>query len=95
VLRFCTGRERYGVPTGLIVYAGRNQYAHWDEKEPHKATRRVFSALDHSFSDNPFSDLAFDLGNPTINIYAGEVLLTALGWTTYDTYLAEMKELLR
>ena len=64
-------------------------------KEPDKATRRVFSALDRSFSDNPFSDLAFDLGNPTINIYAGEVLLTALGWTTYDTYLAEMKELLR
>jgi len=94
VLRFCIGRERHGVPTGLIVYAGRNQYAHWDEKEPHKATRRVFSALDRSFNDNPFSDLAFDLGNPTINIYAGEVLLTALGWTTYDTYLAEMKELL-
>ena len=36
-----------------------------------------------------------DEEDPTINIYAGEVLLTALGWTTYDTHLAEMKELLR
>jgi hypothetical protein len=50
--------------------------------------------VNDAFADNPFSDLAFDLGNPTINIYASEILLTALGWTTYVAYLANMKELL-
>jgi hypothetical protein len=65
-----------------------------DNDEPHEHTKAIFAMLDESFEDNPFSDLAFDLKNPSINIYAGEVLLTALGWNSYDTYLAEMKQLL-
>jgi hypothetical protein len=92
--RFCIGKQRHGVPTGLIVYAGRNQYAHWDDEAPHEHTKAIFAMLDDSFEDNPFSDLAFDLGNPSINIYAGEVLLTALGWNSYDAYLTEMEQLL-
>ena len=93
-MRFCIGKERFRVPTGLIIYASRNQYNHWDDKKPHKITRAVFGALDHAFQDNPFADLVFDLGNPTINIYANEVLHLALGWHSYEIYLAEMKELL-
>jgi hypothetical protein len=92
--RFCIGKERFGIPCGLIVYAGRNQFSHWDEKKPNKVTRAVFDALSDAFQDNPFSDLAFDLGNPTINIYASEILLTALGWNTYDRYLAGMTDAL-
>jgi hypothetical protein len=55
----------------------------------------VFNALDLAFQDNRFADLAFQLSNPTIAIYAGEVLSTALGWSTYDKYLAAMTELMR
>ncbi len=92
--RFCTGKERHGVPTGLIIYAARNQYNHWGEDENlHELNQLVFAMLDKAFSNDPFADLAFDLGNPTINIYANEVLFTALRWNTYDTYLAEMSEL--
>jgi hypothetical protein len=40
------------------------------------------------------SDLAFDLSNPTINVYPNDILLVALGWKSYDTYLAEMTSLL-
>ncbi len=69
--RFCIGKERYGVPTGLIVYAGRNQYAHWDEENPRPTTERVFQALDIAFADNLYADLAFSLSNPSINIFAG------------------------
>ena len=94
VLPFCIGPERHGVPTGLIIYAGRNQYAHWGDDETHEVTAAVFDTLTTAFLDNPLADLAFDLGNPTITIYAGEILLTALGWTSYDVYLAEMKDLL-
>jgi len=54
----------------------------------------VFAGLNDAFYDHPFADLAFDLGNPTIPIYARENLVTALGWTTYERYLAEMKRLL-
>lgn len=91
---FCIGKERYGIPIGLIVYAGRNQYAHWDAKRLNKDNIAVFRTLAVAFWDDPLSDLAFDLSNPTINIYAGEMLFTALRWTTYDIYLAEMLDLL-
>ena len=91
---FCIGRECHGIPTGLLIYAGRNQYSHWDDEDPHKVTRNVFNALSAAFHDNMFADLAFALSNPTINVYANEVLLTALKWKSYDTYLGEMMSML-
>ena len=91
---FCVGRERHGIPIGLIVYAARNQYNHWDDAEPHEVTANVFNALSVAFDQNMLSDLAFELSNPTINVYASEVLLGALRWKSYDTYLAEMKAML-
>lgn len=94
VTRFCIGPERHGLPIGLIIYAARNQYNHWDEDEPYKATRAVFDTLTAAFYESSFSDLAFDLSNETINIYANEILLTALGWTTYDIYVDQMTGLL-
>ena len=91
---FCIGNEWHGIPTGLMVYAARNQYNHWDDEQPHEVTRNVFDALSAAFYHNMLSDLAFELSNPTVNVYANEVLLVALGWKSYDKYLAEMKSLL-
>jgi len=91
---FCIGKERHAIPTGLIVYAGRNQYAHWDDEHAHEVTENVFGGLSAAFYHNILSDLAFELSNPTINVYANEILLVALGWKSYDTYLAEMRSLL-
>lgn len=88
---FCIGREYYGIPVGLIIYASRNQYSHWDDEEPHEVTRNVFDALSAAFQNNMLADLAFELSNPAINIYANEVLLTAMKWMSYDIYLHEMK----
>jgi len=90
---FCIGKERHAIPTGLIIYAARNQYNHWDE-QPHLVTKNVFTALSSAFQDNMLSDLVFELSNPTISVYANEVLLVALAWKSYDTYLAEMKSML-
>ena len=91
---FCIGKAQYGIPTGLIVYAARNQYSHWDDEQAHEVTKNVFDALSVAFNQNVLSDLAFELSNPTINVYANEVLLVVLGWKSYDTYLEEMKSLL-
>ena len=91
---FCIGKVRHGVRTGLIVYAGRNQYNHWIDEEPHDVTKQVFAALTAAFNDNMLYDLAFELSNPSINIYAGEILLGGLGWRTYDRYVSEMISLL-
>lgn len=57
-------------------------------------TQSQLNDLSAAFLNNPLSDLAFDLGNPTIPIYASEILLSALGWNSYEKYLIEMTELL-
>jgi hypothetical protein len=93
VIPFCIGREVCGLPLGLIIYAARNQYNHWDE-EPHPITRKVFFSLSEAFSENSVYDLAFEIPNLTITIHANEVLLGALGWSTYERYVSEMKGLL-
>jgi hypothetical protein len=95
VVKFCIGKERNTVPIGLIIYAGRHQYAHWgEEEEPtNPVVVKVFDALTIAFLKNSWSDLAFDVGNPTIPVYSGEILLTALKWSSYDKYLGDMKEL--
>lgn len=94
VARFCIGDERLGVPIGLIVYAGRNHNSHWEEK-PAKITKRVFASLSDGVANDPLCDLAFDLGNPTISLYADAILYIALGWHSYDVYLEGMRRLLR
>lgn len=90
---FCIGKRRYGLPVGLIVYAARNQYAHLEE-DPHQVTTNVFHRLETAFWNNSFYDLAFDLGNPTIDIFANEILIVALGWNTYEIFRVEMEEML-
>lgn len=92
-IQFCIGQERHGIPVGLIIYAARHQYNHWDE-EAHDVPQNVFRALSAAFHDNMLFDLGFELGNPTITVYASHVLLVALGWTTYDKYLGGMKSML-
>lgn len=93
-LPFCIGRERYGLPIGLIIYAARNQYNHWDEGKPNTVTENVFDHLSRAFHNNPLLDLAFSLSNPTINVYAHEMLINCLGWISYDYYSDDMRSML-
>jgi hypothetical protein len=93
-VQFCIGPVRHGVQTGLIVFAARNQYNHWDEEEALQPTKAIFNALSAAFREDMWADLAFELSNPTINSYASEILLTALGWRTYNTYVAGVSAML-
>ncbi len=94
-LKFCVGEERYGVPEGLLIYAGRNQYAHWDEKvlkDP--LNKNVFRRLHAEFPKYPTFERAFDLSNPQIDIYARFILRAALGWAFYKDYVVGMRRVL-
>ena len=94
---FCIGRGVREVPIGLIIYAGRNQYAHWDEEHlENEVNKWVFNTLatKHGIkSPEKFKDPNFDLDNENILIYSSN-LLSILGWDTYDSYIADMKGLL-
>ena len=94
-LKFCIGKRRHGVLEGLIIYAGRNQYAHWEEEELRDELNvRVFEKLNASFRQKSSKDLPFDLSNPTMQIYADFLLLGVLKWKTYGEYLKGMRELI-
>ena len=93
-LRFCIGQERHGIPEGLIIYAGRNQYAHWEEEELRDELNvRILERLNAAYQDLS-TGLPFDLSRPTIQIYADFLLLGVLEWKTYGAYLRGMKKLL-
>jgi len=97
VARFCIGRRVREVPIGLIIYAARNQYAHWDEKNlKNQVNKWVFNTLatKHGIKGmEKIKDPAFDLNNKMIQIYSANVL-SILGWDSYDRYMADMKNLL-
>lgn len=93
IIKYCIGKEIFDIPAGLIIYAGRNQYNHWDEV-PHETTKKVFHKLVEAHYENMMLDLAFDLSNPSITIYANEILINVLKWRTYEVYLKEMNSLI-
>lgn len=93
-VRFCIGRKVREVPMGLIIYAGRNQYNHMDEKKYHKTTTCVFSKLSSIGPENDGEDPAFDLDRPEIANYSSN-MLAILGWDSYENYILDMFDLLK
>jgi hypothetical protein len=89
---FCVGRRVRGVPVGLIVYAGRNQFAHLNDSELREPNRTVFERLarNHGYrSETPVLDPAFDLRNAQLVNYASNIT-SLIGWRSYDAYFQDM-----
>lgn len=94
--KFCLGKEIKGIPAGLLIYAGRIQYNHWEEGEPsNPVVRDVFRELVHAYSANQHFDMAYVLDYPGPRPVSHYIVRLELGWMTYDDYLANMKELLQ
>ena len=95
--KICIGRISDFIPIGLIIYAGRNQYNHIDDKgNLRNLNRAVFNHLagryDHLF-DKPYKDPPFDLESPRLTNYAHNIT-GLLGWRDYESYEKDMRELL-
>lgn len=93
--KFCIGRLYDNIPIGLIIYAGRNQAMHLNEK-PHKVTIDVFEKLANSYdpiSKKHYKSDYFDLNNKN-NINCAESITYVLGWRDYDYYESELKSIL-
>ena len=93
-VRFCVGRLMHGIPIGLIVYAGRNQFNHWDDESFDYPTTQVFSALLHAYCENTLFDMAYELQYPARTIKANHLMLNELKWRTYGQYIADMRALI-
>tara|TARA_B100000446_G_C10364817_1_gene274465 strand:+ start:95 stop:514 length:420 start_codon:yes stop_codon:yes gene_type:complete len=93
--KFGMGREIRGVPLGLVILAGRNQYNHIEAgAKLNPLNKNVFEALGkgHDYGQD-ILDPAFDLDNAGLVSYSSNIR-GVLGWNSYESYRADMKELL-
>ena len=93
---FCIGRRVHDVPIGLVIYAGRNQATHFNEKKLYGLNETIFQRLSDrnpSILDKGQRDPSFDLLNPNLTIFADNIT-TLLGWRSFHEYNADMRALL-
>jgi hypothetical protein len=90
---FCIGREVRGLPIGLIIYAGRNQHTHFNEKKYAKVNEAVFDQLAALPGHSPQRDPALNLTNPMLQSFASNVTFV-LGWRSYKNYKKDMAAML-
>lgn len=93
--KFCIGREKHSVPIGLIIYAGRNQAAHYDDSNLSEINRSIFEGLcaRTSRTGKEYRHPQFDLNNEITVNFAGNIT-GLLGWRGYDAYQHDMRNLL-
>lgn len=96
--KYCIGRTIRGSPIGLIIYAGRIQYNHWNESVTNKSlinktAQKVFDKIATIEECPGIKDPAFDLRNDALDMYTHNIL-ALLGWRSYETYLKDMRALL-
>ena len=87
-IKFCISRRIYNIPIGLIIYAGRNQYNHMDEKKLNKMNTKVFDLINQNHI-NP----CFDLNNTQVINFSGNII-ELLGWDHYEQYYFDMLNML-
>ena len=79
--RFAVGREVHGIPTGLLVYAWRIQYNHFEEGRPkNPVARAVFDALLAHYYDDMTFDMAYELEWPAPRPVSHYILRHELRW---------------
>jgi hypothetical protein len=95
--KFGVGRKVRELPIGLIIYAGRNQYNHWDES-PREATKCIFNKLadrevEYQGELLSFTDSSFDIECEFLEIYSHNIL-GLIKWRTYEDYKKDMIDML-
>jgi hypothetical protein len=94
--KYCVGRSIRTVPLGLIVYAARNQHAHFNEgdlREPSASVFRLLATAHGYGGEREIVDPAFDITNPRLHSLAGNVT-SLIGWRSYRTYVSDMRQML-
>ncbi len=90
---FCCGRSIRGVPLGLVIYAGRNQHIHFQDKKLIAPSNTVFEHLATSNNcgyEVTYCDPAFNLMNDRLVSFASNIT-ELIGWGTYDSYSQDIQ----
>lgn len=94
---FCRGRLVRGVPLGLVIYAGRNQYIHFEDQNLREPNVEIFRRLatNHGYGKvgtKPIVDPAFRLGTG-ITSFANNII-ALIDWQSVEAYESDMRNLL-
>jgi len=93
--KFCVGRRVHGIPLGLLVYAARVQYNHWEEGTPTSAVpKAVLEALYRHYANDLSFDMAYVLDWPAPRPVAHYILRHELRWISYGDYINDMRQAL-
>ena len=93
--KFCIGRLVHGIPLGLLVFAGRNQFNHWEDGDPtNPVTNAVFDKLYLHHWNNPLADLVYLLDWPWFRPVTHFVMWDEMGWRSFEIYLDDMRGML-
>lgn len=93
--KFCVGRRIHGIPLGLLVYAARVQYNHWEEGTPTSAVpKAVLEALYRHYSNDLTFDMAYVLDWPSPRPVAHYILRHELRWMSYGSYVNDLRQAL-
>lgn len=105
VKRFFNGREVRGVPLGLVIYAGRNQYNHLDESNKlNRLNTNIFERLSKEnelkltecqvevFGSERVIRPIFKLNLQHTN-YSSNII-NALGWSSLRNYEDDLRQLI-
>lgn len=95
-VKFCYGRPVRGIPLGLIIYAGRNQHTHFEDKKLREPNKTVFERLatrNSNAAEVRYRDPAFDLANDRLVSFASNIM-SLIGWDTYEAYNQDIRPML-
>ncbi len=93
--KMCVGREVHNIPIGLLIYAGRIQYNHWEEGEPaNNVAKNVFRHLISDYYDDVSFDMAYELDYPQTRPVSHYIVRLELNWKSFDDYSKDMKSIL-
>lgn len=93
--KFCIGRLVHGIPLGLLVFAARNQFNHWEDGNPtNPVTKAVFHKLYLYYRTNPMADLVYELSWPWHRPVTHYVFWDEMQWRSFDLYMDDMRDML-
>lgn len=93
--KMCVGREVHNIPIGLLIYAGRIQYNHWEDGEPsNDVAKNVFQHLISVYYDDLTFDMAYELNYPQPRPVSHYIVRLELKWKSFDDYSKDMRSIL-
>ena len=95
IYKFSVGRRIYDLPIGFYIYAGRNQFNHYEEGwKLNKNNTIVFKQLLNIYEKDSLRDMVYELEYPIPEPKSFEIVWSELSWKNYSSYYSDINEII-